>query len=428
MVYNMTMGNDKFEKALNLLIKDKYYGEKDLEYNKDVGILFSPYEYKQFVLYKEQTIGSGKTPFTILPLKTFNSKYIYLSFSNELSAIINSYTDLLIDDANENKSFLTNRHFSDFYKSRLYSEIEGSVNVENVPTTRRRLKELLEENFPAENRNDRIIQNMNEAIKFVHRYPEFNKENLYKLYSLLSKDCLNKDDELRAGEYYRYDSVEVDNYLGCPHQQIEECMDSLFKYVNNLLNHNLIFNKFVMQTLLPHICHYYILYIHPYFDYNGRTARMVSYWIYLLTNLNYYLPVISEAINQTKSKYYRSIEETRNSNNDITYFLKYIFTVSIDYALCYKNLENIDKHSKNKGIILTDTEMNYVKKIIISCKDKFTYSDFLKACDVDMSKQGAFKLLNKFVECDILNATTAKSKVKLFEINNKVVIYKTNSF
>ena len=424
MVYNTNMDDEKFKTILDTVLTGKYYNEKDLEYSKDVGTFLSPYEYKQFLSYKESIIESGHSPFTVLPLKTFNSKFIYFALGKDLLSIIDSYMSLLFDDVTENNILLSKRHSSEFYKSRLYSEIEGSVNVENVPTTRRRLKELLENNLPPENKNDIIIQNMDRAIKFVQSLPEFNKENLFTLYSLLSKDCLNEDDLLKQGDYYRYDSVEVDRYLGCPHTLINECMNSLFEYVNYILNNDKIQYQKVLLTLLPHICHYYVIYIHPYFDYNGRTARMVSYWIYLLSQKDYFPPIVSEAINQTKSKYYRSIEESRDSNNDITFFLKYIFSVSIDYCLCYKNLELIDKHSKNKNIILTETEMNYIKKILISCKGKFSYIDFLKACSVDMSKQGAFKLLNKFVDCDILITTTAQSKAKLFEINDDVVLYK----
>ena len=420
------MVNEKFTKALEYQIKQSYCGEKDLEYSKTVGVLFSPYEYKQYLSFKEDIIEQQQqSVFTVLPLKTFNSRYIYFCMSDELSSIIGNHMDLIIDDVNENSSFLNDRYSHSFYKSRLYSEIEGSVNVENIPTTRRRLKELIEDKAPAITTNDIIIRNMDAAAKFVHELPEFNKENLFKLYSILSKDCLPEDRKLKPGDYYRYDSVEVDMYHGCPHEKIASCMESLFEYANKLLT-GVAKDSFerLYYIFLPHICHYYILYIHPYFDYNGRTARMVSYWVYLLTHKEYFPPIVSEAINQTKSKYYRALEETRNSNNDISFFLKYIFLVSIDYTLCYKNLDVINTHCKNKGVVLTDTEMNYVKKILISCKDNFTYTDFLKACNIEMSKQGALKILNKFVECDILVAAASKSKVKLFKINDNVVVYK----
>ncbi len=70
-------------------------------------------------------------------------------------------------------------------------------------------------------------------------------------------------------------------------------MDSLFAFVNeNLKNPKLKF-------FLPQLAHYYLLYVHPYFDYNGRTARMVSLWLYFLTG-NVYPSFISEGIDLKK--------------------------------------------------------------------------------------------------------------------------------
>ena len=339
---------------------------------------------------------------------------------NDLKSSIE--TSYMLGDDN---SSIINRFSQSFIESRIYSEIEGSLNVENVPTTRRRLKELLEDDAPIKNENDIIIKNMKAGIDFVNELPEFNKENLFMLYSLLSKDCLDEDDRLKPGDYYRYDSVEISRYHGCPHYLIDECMNSLFEYVNDVLKDNR--NRDVI-TLLPHICHYYIIYIHPYFDYNGRTARMVSYWIYLLSGSNVFPPIISEAINQTKNKYYQAIEYSRDAHNDLTYFLKYLVNIANDYIICYQNLENIEKELKHKGYVLTDTELNYIKRVLVSYDGAFNYSDFLKMVNIDISKQGALKTLNRFVNYGILIEVESKSKSKMFDINKNIIQYSLKSF
>jgi Fic family protein len=55
---------------------------------------------------------------------------------------------------------------------------------------------------------------------------------------------------------------------------------------------------------------------------------------------------ISEAINDNKKQYYEAISNTRNTNNDLTYFLSYILETANKYSLLYKNLEEIQKHVK----------------------------------------------------------------------------------
>lgn len=412
--------NEKFEKAFKAQIGAVYFDQKELQYSASANVLLTPYEYSQYLLFKEKKLEDGDEHFVDLPLNVFNSKHIYYCFGGELSSFISSYLRLILDDVVSNNSFLSNRFASSLYRSRVYSEIEGSLNVENVPTTRRRLKELIEDNAKPENTNDVIIKNMDNAIKFVESKPVFNKDNLFKLYSLLSKDCLDEDSALREGDYYRYDTVEVGGYKGCPYQQISDCMDSLFAFVDERLKNK---SNQVDLMLLPHICHYYLLYIHPYFDYNGRMARMISYWVYLLTDLSYFPPIISEAINQKKDKYYRALEETRNSHNDISYFLIYIFKTSCEYFLCYRNIELVDQHAKNIGILLTETEKNYIKKILITYQGAFSYNDFLNNCNIDMSKQGALKILNKLVSCGALKEVPSSSKTKLFDINEKIVDY-----
>lgn len=416
--------NEKFEKTFNAQMGAVYFNQKELQYSASANTLLTPYEFSQYLSYKENKLEEGDDHFVDLPIQSFNSKHIYYCLGGELKSLITSYLNLIMDDVIRNNSFLSNRFASSLYRSRVYSEIEGSLNVENVPTTRRRLKELIEDNAEPENKNDIIIKNMDNAIKFVEEKPAFNKENLFVLYNLLSKDCLNEDSVLKEGDYYRDDVVEVGGYKGCPYQQISSCMDTLFTFVDECLNKE---QDHFGLMLLPHICHYYILYIHPYFDYNGRTARMVSYWVYLLTDSSYFPPIISEAINQKKDKYYRALEMTRDSHNDITYFLIFIFKTSCEYFLCYKNIELIDQHAKNNGIILTETEKNYIKKILITYQGVFSYSDFLNNCNVEMTKQGALKVLNKFVSCGALKEAPSLSKAKLFDINEKVVDYTVKS-
>ena len=415
-VYNVVMEKVKFNQILNKQLEGEYYTSKELQYGNKANIYLSPFEYKEYLEIKDELADFNNELITKLPLKAFNFKCIYYCLGADLKSSIDT-----IYNWNSSTVSSLNRFSNSFIESRIYSEIEGTLNVENVPTTRRRLKELLEDNVPSKNRNDTIIKNMKEGIDFVNTLPKFNKQNLFKLYSILSNNCLDEENKLRPGDLYRFDSVEISKYHGCPYNLIDDCMDSLFSFANSVLESKNS-DKYLL-TMLPHICHYYMIYIHPYFDYNGRTARMVSYWIYLLSGLNVFPPIVSEAINQTKNKYYQAIEYSRDSHNDLTFFLKYLFNITNDYAVAYENLEYIEKAAKEKGFIATETELNYMKKILISYDGPFSYTDFLKNANVEMSKQGALKMLNKFVDFGFLKETESKSKTKLFDINKDSITY-----
>ena len=418
-VYNNYMENSKILLAFDKQFKEKYYTARELEYGNEAGVFLSPFEYKDLLEFKDEMAPQNHPYLKLLPLTAFNYKCLYYSPCNELSSLLESYLSVTVQD-----DILSDRFSSSFLESMIYSEIEGSVNVENIPTTRRRLKELLEDGAPVENTNDIIIKNMKAGIDFVSDLPEFNEENLFKLYSILSENCLSEETELRPGDHYRYDTVEIANYHGCPVDKIEESLNSLFEFVYKILHKSTLNDK----IMLPHICHYYLLYIHPYFDYNGRTARMVSYWVFLLCGLSYLPPIISEAINQTKSKYYQVLELSRDAHNDLTYFLNFLLGVSIDYFICYQDLVQIEQKTKNKGGVLTDTELNYIKRLLVSYSGVFTYLDFLKMANIDISKQGALKILNRFTEYGILKEVPSSSKFKLFDFNRDAVPFSLKTF
>ena len=408
------MENKKILNALQKQIEEKYYTGSQLEYSNEAGTFLSPFEYRTLLEYKDDHASVNDPYLKLLPLPAFNYKCLYYSHCRELESLLDDYMTIAKGDNDMFDSFS-----STFMESRIYSEIEGSLNVENVPTTRRRLKELIEEDAPVEDINDVIIKNMKAGIDFVNEIPEFNRENLFKLYSILSRDCLTEENRLREGDFYRYDTVEISHYHGCPVSEIDTSMNSLFEYVYDVLNRKNVYE----MVLLPHICHYYVLYIHPYFDYNGRTARMVSYWVYLLSGYRGFPPIVSEVINQTKKKYYQAIELSRDAHNDLTYFLMYLLRVSTDYVICYRNLKHIEQEVKNRGTVLTAAEMNYIRRILISYEGRFTFSDFLKMANVSMSKQGALKILNRFVRYGILKEADTTGKSKLFDINRDAVPY-----
>ena len=405
--------------CLKLIFGTEYYTIDDLRYNQKLGFLFSKDELAQFLKQKETLIEEKNELIENLPLKTFNSRYCFYVNGKYLLDNYIQYLTTFVEDLKLNQKTLFERNADDIIMSRAFSEIEGTLNVENVPTTHKKVKDIYEKKTLTD-KNDIIVKNMIDAMKFiVKEKPSFNKENLLKLYNILSFHCLDDEDKLKDGAYYRDDYVSIGGFEGAPHSMIEECMDSLFAFVNNPEN----LKKH--EALLPHICHYYILYIHPYFDYNGRTARMVSFWLNYIFNINDAPLFISEAINDNKKDYYRAITNTRNTCNDLTYFLGYILETAIQYSLVYKNLEEVKEKLSKTGDTLTSTEWGYLKKIMIhNSTGYFNYKNFLEYIHSQMSKPGALKILNGLADYDILEKGTNKKKESIYKVNPEVLTYK----
>lgn len=404
--------NMKYEDILNRALNEEhYFSNEDLRVNRKYGFLLSNKELSEFLTYKENSLDKNKHE---LPLKTFNSSKIFYFSSNEL---VNAYVDYISffkNDYEAKNSTIISENYNEMILSRISSELDGTLKIEGVNTTRKKILSILEHQNPND-LNEQIIYNMNQGYEFILSKPKFNKENLRKLYLLLSDNSLKPEDEIK--EYYRNEMVEIGGHDGCPVNMIEKCMDSLFSYVNENINKG--------NFYLPFIVHYYILYIHPYIDFNGRTARMVSLWISMLMNSETLLPTyISEAINDDKFNYYKAIDNSRNSHNDLTYFLTYLTKLANQYYLIYKNITAIRDDLAILGEAITNTEVYYLKRIFINSKKGwFNYKGFISFCHLDITKQGALKILNKFFGLNILKSKISSSKEKIFILNDDVIKY-----
>lgn len=407
------------KQAVDLISNENYYTINDLRYNRKIGIMLSKDEFDLFLKIKDQLIEEKYDTTRSLPLKTFNSKHCFYVRSLYLLQTLSEYCRILLSDYELNQSWLFDRNFEDMLTSRLFSEVEGTLNVENVPTTHRRIVEIDKSNNLTDE-NDIIVKNMLNAMRYIiENKPAFTKDNLLILYKILSKDCLPEPLQIKDGDYYRDDKVYIGDFEGASYEIVEECMDSLFAFANDpeqIKEHG---------NLLPYICHYYILYIHPYFDYNGRTARMVSFWLNYIHKITLAPYFMSEAINENKNEYYKAITDTRNTNNDLTYFLGYILETSIQYSFVYKNLEEIRKELSKTGDMLTTTEWVYVKKILVhNSEDFFNHKMFLTYINADMSKQGALKTLNNLYTYGILEKSKNKKGDTIFKFNQDFITYK----
>ena len=387
---------------------DKYYTNTDLRMNKNYNFMLSSNELSEFIRFKEEYNSINKIETSLL---SWNSNKIFLYKSKELLSKINDYFEFFkdvntYDDVNP-----------EVYLGIICSELEGTLKIEGVNTTRKQIEQIIKTNKP-QNHNDKIIINMVNGLNYIKNTKEFNKDSLKELYNILSNGCLDKKDEI-GNNYYRNDMVYISNYEGCPVDKIEKCMDTFFDFINNNLD-----NKDpIIKLLLPFIAHYYIIYVHPYFDFNGRTARMVQIWIFMLTNNSTSL-FLSEAINDNKNYYYKTIENTRNSRNDLTYFITYLFDLINTYSIVSKNIDEIKNEIEKEGESISANELHYLKRIIINKNIKwFNYKKFLEFEGLDITKQGALKILNKFEKRGFLLSKINSKNEKIFILDESILKY-----
>ena len=222
----------------------------------------------------------------------------------------------------------------------------------------------------------RRIINLYKGYKYILERKDINKDNLRELYSILSKDLLCKSDLSNMGEYYRINPVYIfysSNFDKKPDQgvdgsEVEEYMNIFLEYANSG-NEGLSKAELFLKS---QIMHFYFVYIHPYYDINGRTSRTTAMW-YLLKNKSYPFIIFNRAIELCKNEYYRVIRDTKKFA-DVTYFLNFMMEHTFvelekDYVM------NMIKNSCSSNLTSVDYQS---LRYILSMKSNLTYADFVQ--------------------------------------------------
>ena len=157
--------------------------------------------------------------------------------------------------------------------------------------------------------------NLANGYNYILEAKEINKDTLKELYDILSKDLLDEYSKENMGKYYRQKDVFILGTLsrGMYASLVNDKMDDLFKYINEDND------KDIVETFIKsQIIHYYFVYVHPYFDVNGRTARTLSMWYQLKQNKPE-LILFNRGVHINKAEYKDSIFKCNKGN--ITPFL-----------------------------------------------------------------------------------------------------------
>lgn len=153
-------------------------------------------------------------------------------------------------------------------------EIHSTLFIENIESSRDSIRRILSGYAPLDESENRLF-GMKKGLEFISDIAnKITEKNIYRLYMLTVGDFLQDDDMLLSGNYYRHDDVFIIGgkveHTRLPYFNLPEAMNELVEFINGE-------NK--MNDLLKAAAiHYYIAYLHPYFNGNGRMARLVHLW------------------------------------------------------------------------------------------------------------------------------------------------------
>lgn len=208
----------------------------------------------------------------------------------------------------------------------IIEEAIASSQLEGASTTAPVAKRMILENRPPRDKSEQMILNNFKTIKAIedeYKDRELSQDMLFELHRLITHDTL----EITKQGRFRTDEDEVVvadqmNYIyHIPPKEafLKEQMGVFIKFANDEND-----DSFIHPIVKAILLHFWIGYLHPFCDGNGRIARTIFYW-YLLRKGYWaimYLP-ISLVIKKSPTQYGMAYVFSEQDDLDITYFYDY---------------------------------------------------------------------------------------------------------
>ncbi len=204
-------------------------------------------------------------------------------------------------------------------------EIVATSAIESIDFSRDSVRKILKGMAPNDEQESRIL-GIKHGLDFIADTDnKITEENLYKLYMMTVGNFLSGDDKLIEGKLYRHDTVYVVSdrveHSGLDYKKVPEFIKSLIAFANA--------EDDINDLVKAAIIHFYIAFVHPYFDGNGRIARLVHLWFLIQKGYQsaLFIPFSSKIEKSRKAYYdaYTAIEENKKISGkiDVTPFVLY---------------------------------------------------------------------------------------------------------
>lgn len=312
-----------------------------------------------------------------IDLKTENNRKLIYDKSRltELKDELEEFLD------NKDMDYMKNKVFAK--KVLLSREIKANNEIEDYNDD---LDEVLKyinniDSIDSKENKQRII-NVYKAYLYILRNRlstnSINKNTLKKLYSILSNGLLSDYDLSHMGKFYRDDDVYIfrTNKLSSIHdrdvdkgmdpKEIDSYMNNLFDFIKSNNNKDTDTENFIISQ----IAHFYLVYIHPYFDVNGRTARTTALW-HLINNKAYPYIIFNRAISFQKNTYHQVIQDSKEFYN-LTFFLNYML-LNVKKELEKEYIMNNIANNTDSHLTVKDYQ---TIEYLLSMKGNITIKDY----------------------------------------------------
>jgi Fic family protein len=228
---------------------------------------------------------------------------------HKVESLGNRLFDKIETHSSFKREFLTNAAVEEAITSAIY---------EGANSTRSKAKALIASGEKPKSKDEWMLINNYFAMKWIKENSTLSvsKSLVLKIHEIVSKNTLEGDDANFCGKL-RDDAVYVGSHQGVTHSKLEDVLDEA---INLVTGHP----RFLHSLVKGIILHYFVAYIHPFFDGNGRTARTLFYFKAIKNDLKFVeLLSVSANLKEHGKKYEKSFDLVKEHEFDMTFFIDF---------------------------------------------------------------------------------------------------------
>ena len=309
---------------------DRYLSREEIAYRLPVSIPIGQFWPVMEEARKKNAIS--------LPLKAQNG----LPFWFVINKTIEAQCDAVAAIAR--RSFVFDELSEKTMEEATIDEAVWSSVIEGAFTSKAEAARIIQQNKSPSNKSEQMVKNNYQALMYVleHLEDPITAQTLIDIARMVT--CGASDETV---EGFRTIPVYVTGREGIVYTppdaaQVLALVDDLLAFITDSELHPL---------LKACIAHFYFVYVHPFTDGNGRTARALSYMMLLRTGYDFFRYFsISGLIAEERGRYYKAMRQVETSGNDMTYFIDYYS------AMLSRSVDRMKEHLL--GHVLTEKRMN----------------------------------------------------------------------
>ena len=265
-------------------------------------------------------------------------------------------------------------------RNKLITSIHASLAIEGNTLSKGQVRDIIDGKDVIGPANEiKEVQNIKLAYEQLTKVKPYSEKDLLKIHGIIEKDLVPLAGKYRTGNEGVFAGDKC-IFICPPPQQVPYLMAELFDWLNKE-------KKNIDPLILSSIFHYEFVFIHPFQDGNGRTARFWQNAILSKYDKIFEVVTIENMIEKNQQEYYDAIAKA-HVDGESTVFVEFMLD------MINKALDELDMVA---NMIKTEASVN-VKRLLENMEEEpMTANEIMFKLDVKHKDT----LRNKYLNCAI---------------------------